>query len=191
MLELESGFEVIGEATNGYDLLDFLSRHPETDLVILDLRMPDMSGFEALEEIRKSSTRARTVIMSMHDDPAYVRRALSLGAAGYLLKSTDRSDLIRALNSASRDVPYIQGELSRALMAEQPCGPTVVGEHLTPRELQTLQLISDGASNKQIAVKLRLSPATVKWYLKNAFAKLGVSSRAEAVASALRLGVIE
>ncbi len=191
MLELEPGFEVVGEAGNGYDLMELLSTHPETDLVLLDLRMPDMSGFEALQKISESDLCVKTVIMSMHDDPVYVTRALALGAAGYILKSTDRLDLIRALRSAMSGVPYVQGELTGALLSVPSCGSKAIGDTLAPREVHALQLISDGASNKQIARELGISPATVKWYLKNSFGKLGVTSRAEAVATALRLGIID
>ncbi len=189
MLDPEPGIEIVGEAVNGEDLLRILSETTDIDIVLLDLRMPGLNGFEVLERLVEESPRVRAVVMSMHDDPIFVRRAISLGASGYLLKNVGQAELVRALESAHEGHTYVQGELSGALIQgsdeDRP-----VGKSLGPREVEILQLISDGASNKQIARDLNLSQATVKWCLKNVFAKLDVNSRAEAVASALRIGVI-
>ncbi len=189
MLEPESGIEIVGEAVDGADLLRMVSETADVDLVLLDLRMPGLNGFEALEQLAEEAPDVKAVVMSMHDDPIFVRRAISLGASGYLLKNVGQAELVRALESAHEGHIYVQGELSGALI-QGVDGDQSLGKSLGPREVEMLQLISDGASNKQIARDLNLSQATVKWCLKNVFAKLDVNSRAEAVASALRIGVI-
>lgn len=189
MLSDVPGLEVVGEAENGEELLGIVATEP-VDVVLLDVRMPGMSGLEALERVREIAPQVRVLMLSMHDQPGYVRRSLELGAAGYVLKSAGRDELLTALRVAAEDGTYLPGELIDPLVAGLTGrgGPT---GKLSPRERQVLQLVADGYENKQIAAELELSEATVKTYLRGVFERLEVSSRAEAVAVGLRLGVIE
>lgn len=189
MLDPEAEVEVVAEAGSGAELLDLLARNDDIDVVLLDIRMPEMSGFEVLEKISTTSPDVAVVILSMHDDAAYVKRALRLGASGYLLKNVGQVELLRALELITHGDTYVQGELSGLLLAET-AGRSSSGERVTSREREILQMVADGSANKQIAVQLDLSEATVKWYLKNVFAKLEANSRAEAVATALRTNLI-
>jgi DNA-binding NarL/FixJ family response regulator len=189
MLSDVPGVEVVGEAESGDELLGIVATEP-VDVVLLDVRMPGMSGLEALERLREAAPQVRVLMLSMHDQPGYVRRSLELGAAGYVLKSAGRDELLSALQVAAEGGTYLPGELMEPLVAgfTGRGGPT---GKLSPRERQVLQLVADGYENKQIATELGLSEATVKTYLRGVFERLEVSSRAEAVAVGLRLGVIE
>ena len=181
--------EVVGEAESGDELLGIVATEP-VDVVLLDVRMPGMSGLETLERLRQAAPQVRVLMLSMHDQPGYVRRSLELGSAGYVLKSAGRDELLTALRVAAEGGTYLPGELMEPLVAgfTGRGGPT---GKLSPRERQVLQLVADGYENKQIATELELSEATVKTYLRGVFERLEVSSRAEAVAVGLRLGVIE
>jgi DNA-binding NarL/FixJ family response regulator len=189
MLSDVPGVEVVGEAESGDELLGIVATEP-VDVVLLDVRMPGMSGLEALERLREAAPQVRVLMLSMHDQPGYVRRSLELGAAGYVLKSAGRDELLSALQVAAEGGTYLPGELMEPLVAgfTGRGGPT---GKLSPRERQVLQLVADGYENRQIATELGLSEATVKTYLRGVFERLEVSSRAEAVAVGLRLGVIE
>jgi DNA-binding NarL/FixJ family response regulator len=186
MLSDREEIDIVAEAEDGAQLLELLATQ-SADIVLLDVRMPGVSGLDALPEILNRYPETKVVILSMHDEPAYVRRALSLGAAGYVLKSSGRSELIRALEEVARGGTYVQGEVA-AQLAEP--GAVRVGE-LSPRELDVLVLMARGMENKQVARALGISEATVKTHIKSIFERLGVRSRAEAVAVGLRTGLIE
>ena len=189
MLSDETDIEIVGEAETGDELLGIVESEP-VDVALLDVRMPGMSGFDVLERLVEIAPQVRVLMLSMHDQPAYVRRAMELGAAGYVLKSAGRDELLTALRVVAGDGTYLPSELMEPLIAGVTgrAGPT---GKLSPRERQVLQLVADGYENKQIAAELELSEATVKTYLRGVFERLEVSSRAEAVAVGLRLGVIE
>jgi DNA-binding NarL/FixJ family response regulator len=189
MLSEEPDIEIVGDAAGGEELLTLLDDQP-VDVVLLDVRMPGMSGFEVLERIGSDMPQVRVLMLSMHDQPGYVRRAVELGAAGYLLKSSGREELLRAIRTVADGGVYLQGELMEPLVADVT-GTSGPPGRISPRERQVLQLIANGYENKQVATELGLSEATVKSYLRGIFERLEVTSRAEAVAVGLRLGVIE
>ncbi|MEE8491833.1 MAG: response regulator transcription factor [Acidimicrobiia bacterium] len=189
MLSDEDDVEIVGEADSGEALLKLVDR-VDVDIVLLDVRMPGMSGLDALEILNERVPDLKIIILSMHGEPAYVRRAVELGAAGYLLKSSDRDELLGALAAVAAGKAYIQGEVTETLMktiSGQEAGTSL----LSPRETEILVLVSRGLENKQIATELGISEATVKTHLKGVFSRLDVSSRAEAAAVGLRLGLIE
>jgi len=188
MLSDEDDIEIVGEADSGEALLDLVN-HVEADIVLLDVRMPGISGLDSLEILNERVPDLKVIILSMHGEPAYVRRAVELGAAGYLLKSSDRDQLIGALAAVAAGKSYIQGEVTETLM--KTISGKAAGSLLSPRETEILALVSRGFENKQIAVELGVSEATVKTHLKGVFNRLEVSSRAEAAAVGLRLGLIE
>lgn len=189
MLSEEDDIDLVGEAGSGEELLELLDAQP-VDVVLLDVRMPGMSGFDVLERVSVDMPQVRVLMLSMHDQPSYVRRAVELGAAGYLLKNTGREELLRAIRAVADGGVYLQGELMEPLVADMS-GSTGSPGRLSPRERQVLQLVANGYENKQIAAELGISEATVKSYLRGIFERLEVTGRAEAVAVGLRLGVIE
>lgn len=189
MLSDEDDVEIVGEAESGEQLIALLAATP-VDVVLLDVRMPGMGGLDALAVISEETPDVRVIVLSMHDEPAYVRRAVELGAAGYLLKNADRAEILAALRTVHAGRAYVQSELTGTLLSTI-AGRDPVPAALSPRELEVLSLVSQGLENKQIATALGISQATVKTHLKGVFARLGVASRAEAAATGLRLGLIE
>lgn len=189
MLSGEHDVEIVGEAESGEELLGILDDTP-VDIVLLDVRMSGMGGLEVLQRVSGTMPQVRVLMLSMHDEPGYVRRAIELGAAGYLLKSAGRGEILHAMRTVSDGGVYIQGELMGPLVSDLG-GSRVQSGSLSPREREVLQLVANGFENKQVATELGLSEATVKSYLRGIYERLDVAGRAEAVAVGLRLGVIE
>lgn len=192
MLRADASVEVVGEASNGQELLDLLSS-VECDAVMLDLSMPVMGGLDVLQALRTSERTPPIVILTMHDDAAHVDRALALGASGYVLKSAPRDEMLRALEAAISGGAYVQPSLAKSLLARHIVAPDGSSDHevsLTPRQLQLLRALAGGGTNKELAHELGISEATAKGYLKELFVRLGVNSRAGAVAYGMRHGLI-
>jgi DNA-binding NarL/FixJ family response regulator len=189
MLSDEPGIEIVGEADSAEAMFEIIDSEP-VDVVLLDIRMGGMSGLDALKRIASDYPQVKVLMLSMHDQPGYVRRAVEFGASGYLLKSAGRDEILAAISAVSVGEIYIQSVLMEPLLADVTRVRRESGR-LSPREQQVLQLIANGSENKQIARKLGLSEATVKTYIRGVFERLDVSSRAEAVAVGIRMGVIE
>jgi DNA-binding NarL/FixJ family response regulator len=193
MLSSDDAIQVVADVADGRALLDVLD-HVECDAVLLDLSMPGMSGLDVLANFRASGQEMPVVVLTMHDDEGHVDRALALGAAGYVLKSAPRDDMIRALEAAVAGGAYVQPSLAKSLLARHvvvPDGPAsedVV--QLTPRQLQLLRALASGRTTKELAHDLGISESTAKSYLKDLYARLGVASRAGAVAFGMRQGLI-
>lgn len=191
MLSDVGDIEIVGEAEDGASLLELLA-DVDADAVLLDVRMPGVGGLEALPELRDTHPNVRVVILSMHDEPAYVAKAVELGASAYLLKNTDREELSKALHLVTEGKAYIQAELTGALV-DRLSGNQEESEtfSVSPRVAEVLTLLALGYENKQIASELGIAEATVKTYLRSLYEELNVRNRAEAVAVALRLGLID
>ncbi len=189
MLTDEPDIEIVADVDSADAMFEIVETEP-VDVILLDIRMPGMTGLAALERLVTDFPQVEILMMSMHDQPGYVRRAVELGAAGYVLKSAGRDELLVAIRSVAEGQTYIDGELMEPLLAEMRTGAKPTGR-LSPREQQVLQLIANGYENKQVARELGISEATVKTYLRGIFERLDVSSRAEAVAVGLRIGAIE
>lgn len=195
MLAGEPDIDIVAEAADGQQLLDVLDAHAgQVDVVLLDIRMPGVGGLEALQQLTDAhdGPTPAVVVLSMHQEPAVVRRAIELGAAGYLLKSTTREQLLAALRHVAAGNCYVQSEVTAPLL-DQVAGrvPSPVAPTLTGRERDVLGLVAAGYANKQIATRLTISEATVKTHLKDIFARLDAVNRAEAVARALQLGLLD
>lgn len=193
MLSDEPDIDIVDEVCDGQQLLDLLEeRHDDFDVVLLDIRMPGLGGLEALEHLSRSGrNRPAVVVLSMYHDPFLVRRAVELGADGFLLKNTTREQLLFALREVYAGNGYVQSEVTGPLL-DQVAGrmPTPVAPVLTPRERDVLSLVATGHANKQIATRLGITETTVKTHLKDIFTRLDAANRAEAVAKALRLGLL-
>lgn len=182
--------EIVSHAADGLELIDLLGT-TDIDVVLLDVRMPTMTGLDVLQRIGELDMDVAVVMLSMYGDPVYVSRAIELGASGYLLKSVGHDELIRAIETVADGKSYFQTEVSGPLVARMigSDAPGPVGE-MTVEQLKILQLLADGADNATIAETLAVSDATAKAKLRTIYGSLGVQRRSEAVAVAMRLGLI-
>jgi DNA-binding NarL/FixJ family response regulator len=190
MLEAEPDLVVIGEAGDGAEAIRALAARP--DVVVLDLAMPGLGGLEALPALREASPRTAILIFTMHGNAAYVAAAMRAGARGYLLKSARQQDLLAAVRAVHAGHGYLQPEITGPLLRRVIADDRVAAgkDALTAREVQILEAVADGRSNKEIAAALGIAEDTVKTHLRHLFEKLGASDRAQAVAIALRQRLI-
>lgn len=192
LLRAEPDLAVVSEAGDGDEALEKLDASLP-DVVLLDVKMPNLGGLETLRRIRERWPRLPVLILTMHDDPEYVEQALQAGASGYLLKTITREELVRAVRAVAEGRGYLQTEITRPVLERfARIAPMLTGApHLSPRELDLLRLLAEGRSNRQMAGDLGIAEATVKGYLRDLFEKLGASDRAHAVALALRSRLID
>lgn len=187
LLEQEADFEVIAEADNGLEVVR-LARELKPDLVIMEARMPRLDSVEATRRVKTEIPEAAVLILTTCDDEGYIVGLVAAGATGYLLKSADGQELVQAIRSVRAGGFVCDPALAQRLFKRTARQPVMVNsvEHLTRRELDVLKLTARGMSNKDIATQLAIGSRTVRQHLMNIFAKMGVSSRTEAVSKALR-----
>ena len=178
MLTTDEEIEVVGEAENGKEAVA-LARKLAPDVVLLDVEMPVMGAREAMESILENPSSPRVIIVTMHDDPGLVRELIGLGACAYLVKSATIEELHTAVHTAASSPQA--NMIVRPRTLENPAE----ADGLSGRELEVLLMVARGMSNQQIANSLYLSEATIKRHLANIYPKIGVSSRGEAVRTAL------
>lgn len=184
VLEGEEGVEVVGEAGTGEDALELLARL-RPDVAIVDINLPGMSGLQVARTLADAGSPVRVLIVSAYDDYAYVTEALEVGVAGYLLKTASGRELVDAVRAVADGVFVLDRAVSSRLARRNRVGAANSGDQLTPREVDVLALLAQGLSNKQIAQRLVLGLRTVESHVSNVLAKLGVTSRTEAVLYAL------
>ncbi len=194
LLSSQDGFSVVGEASTGTETLS-LAEKLQPDLILLDLSMPALGGLEALPVLRRLSPEARILILTMHDDPQYLRQALKNGAAGYVLKKAADIELLSAVRAVMRGEVYVHPALTRVLLEDvlpTPDSAAVAGswEALSEREQEVLRLVALGYTSAEIAEQLSLSAKTVETYRARGMEKLGLSNRAALVRFALNNGII-
>lgn len=191
ILETAADIEVIGEATDGAAAIQFVAEH-KPDVVLMDMRMPGMDGLTAIEHLRRDHPDVAVVILTTFNEDELMLRGLQLGAAGFLLKDTPRQTLLDTILAAAKGESLLQPDIMARLVAhtskmaakETPAAPS----SLTDRELEVLQAVANGETNKGIAIQLGISARTVKAHLTSAYNKLGVDSRAAAIAVAAQKG---
>ena len=175
--------EVVAEGTNGEQAVELYRRHAP-DVVLMDLRMPVMGGVDAIKALRREFPSARVIILTTFDGDEDIYRSLQAGAQGYLLKDMffeELEDAIRTVNSGGRRIPGVVAERLAGRMS---------GSDLTARELEVLEQIVRGKSNKEIAQALGISEATVKSHINNVLSKLDASDRTQAATKALQRGIV-
>jgi len=187
LLEEETGFEVVAEAGDAEETIRYLRGH-KPDVLILDLNMPGRPSLEAIPEMHEVAPETRIVVLTMQREPAFARQALQLGVLGYVLKEAADDELVQAVRKAAAGETYLQPALGAQLAAEpeKPATPD-----LSERETDVLRLIALGHTNAEIAEQLYISVRTVETHRAHIQQKLGVSSRAELVRSALSRGLVE
>ena len=191
MLNRQPDIEVVGEAENGRECVE-KTRELRPDIVLMDLRMPEMDGVEAMRQIAATNPEVRFIVLTTYDNDEYIFKGIEAGARAYLLKDSPREELFKAIRAVHRGESLIQpavagkvldrfAELSRQVQAP---------EALSDREVEVVKLMAEGTANKEIAVSLHISESTVKTHIQTIFQKLGVSDRTGAVTQAIRKGII-
>jgi DNA-binding NarL/FixJ family response regulator len=177
--------EIVGEAADGREALE-LCRHTRPDLVLMDLRMPQMDGIEATEEIVQRVPDARVLVFTAYSERALLQRGLESGATGYVLKEASHETLLKAIEKVAAGETFVDPALIPSLATGRDGQ-----EILTQREREILQLLADGMSNADVAQRLYISPETVKSHVRHILAKLEAETRTQAVAIALREAMID
>ncbi len=188
-IDAEKDMRVVGEAGNGAQVLPLIKKH-SPDVVLLDMQMPEMDGVDALKQLRGEFPVLPVLILTTFSDDAHIYAALRAGASGFLLKEMNGDDLISAIRGAAQGKPQLHPDIARRLMsrAQMPDDPFA---SLTERERDILKLLGRGMSNKEIALELTLTEMTVKGYVSDLFAKLGVNDRTQAALMAVRFGLVK
>ena len=191
-LDMAEDIDVVGEASNGEEALAMVEKE-QPDIVLLDIRMPGVDGLEAARMIRERYPKVGAIMLTAYDDRQFVVEAVRAGARGYVLKARDAEHLIQTVRLVAGGNMVIDPQLVVALADElsQAKEKDRKAETLTAREVEVLQLLAFGHTNKDIADQLFISPDTVKTHLEHIFEKLGASDRTAAVAEALRRRLIE
>jgi DNA-binding NarL/FixJ family response regulator len=192
-LEMGGDIEVVGEASTGTEVMSLLENGPRPDVALIDLRMPEMDGLQVARAAQEAYPEVAVMLLSAYDYRQFVVEAVRAGARGYVLKSIEADQLVQAVHLVATGnmvfdpqiVVALAEELGKAKDREQR------GDTLTDREIEVLQLLAFGHSNKDIAQRMEISPETVKTHLEHVFRKLGTSDRTAAVAEALRRRLID
>lgn len=201
LLESETDLEVIGEASNGLEAIAMVSER-QPDILIIDIRMPEMNGIEAVEKLNKQGASVKSIILSMHDSEEYILKSVSAGASGYLLKDTGKAQFIKAIHTVNQGGKYFSGDISNVLVnnllnrgkeiSESP-KKSVEGTNpfdLTNKELQVLELVLSGLTNRQISEKLQNSKRTVETHRFNLMRKMEVKNLIDLSKKAQRYNLV-
>src|ERR1700736_3315268 len=183
IINLQPDMTLVGAAATGAEALErFVELRP--DVALVDLRLPDMNGFELIKRIKDKSPNARIIVLSSHEGDVDIQRALEAGAQGYVVKGIVRDELleiIRSVHAGKRRLPAAGARKLAEHIADEP---------ISPRELEVLSLMAAGKRNKEIAGELSIAEDTAKMHVRNILSKLQVNDRTEAVTIALRRGII-
>ena len=195
LLNTEPDLEVVGEAVDGHQALR-LAGELRPDVVVLDISMPGPDGIAVTRQLKRKWPDIRVLILTVHEDESLLREAIRAGASGYILKRAVESELISAIHAAWRGELYVHPAMTRALLKDlqltsSPSLDEAPVESLTPREVEVLQLIAKGYTNRQAAEILSISVRTVESHRANLTGKLGLRSRVELVRYAKRHGLLE
>ena len=192
ILETENDFEFIGEASDGNEAVS-LCKKLKPDVVLMDLRMPNMDGLSAIEKLRVDQPSIAVVILTTFNEDELMLRGLQAGARGYLLKDTDRNTLFDTIRAAARGETVLKPEIMARVLSQNAITKTEAHGpiNLTERELEVLNAVARGERSKEIAVQLGISERTVKAHLASIYGKLGVDSRAAAIAVAAQSGLLK
>jgi len=191
LLEREDDLEVVGEAGNGKDAI-FAVRALKPDVILLDVVMPGESGIDVLPSLLKESPQTKVLVLSMQDDPSYVREAFAAGASGYVLKEAADEEVVAAVREIANGGRYVHPALgARMVTAEAEARAAAEADPLSEREREVLRLLSLGHTNQEIAKMLYISVRTAETHRAHIMQKLRISTRAELVRYALAQGLLE
>ena len=194
LLNADPWVEVVGEATNGGEALPLI-RSVAPDVAVVDVSMPGLNGLELTERLTGECPGTKVLVLTVHEDAAYVQPLLKAGARGYLLKRSAAEDLLRAVHAVATGGVYLDPSVAGHALGDGSAAarpkPAETGEALSPRETETLRLIAQGLSNKEIARRFEVSVKSVETYKARAAEKLGLRSRAEIIRYAASHGWLD
>lgn len=183
IIGLQPDMTVVGEAGSGEEACAVCMRQV-ADIMLMDLRLPGMSGVEAIRAIRKPQPKLRFIVLTTYDGDEDIHRALEAGAQAYLLKGMSHNDLVNAIRKVHAGLKFIPASVSKSLAERPP------HSELSAREMEVLELIVKGFSNREIGEALGISEATVKWHINIILSRLNVSDRTQATVAALQRGIV-
>jgi len=195
LVNSQADMEVVGEAPDGRQAVES-ARETKPDVVLLDLTMPRVGGMEALQKIVRESGKTRVVVLTMHDDPAYLRSVLAAGASGYVLKRSVDADLLSAIRSARRGGIFVDPSLTNVLVQDVLAKKGRKARRLAPisllsdREVQVLRLVARGYSSQEIAKQIFVSAKTVETYRSRLAGKLDLRTRRDVIRYAIQMGLL-
>lgn len=193
LIDAQTDMKVVGEAQDGNEAIQ-VAQNTSPEVVILDVTMPERGGLHAIRDILKHNINTRILLLTMHEELAYLRTALAAGASGYVLKKSVDADLLSAIRAVSKGRTYVDSELSSELiqhaLPERNRAASKLTEVLSERELQVLKLVAEGFSSREIAQQIFVGVKTVETYRGRLAEKLGLTSRADIVRYALETGLL-
>ena len=193
LIDAQFDMEVVAEAQDGSEALH-KAGEVSADVFLLDITMPTVGGLQIITPILKQHPQSHVLLLTMHDEPAYLRTALAAGASGYVLKKSVDADLLSAIRAVHRGRRYVDSELADSLLAgalpSQEGAGTPDSHVLSEREIQVLKLVAEGFSSREIAEQLLVSTKTIETYRSRFGEKLGLNSRADIVRYALNIGLL-
>jgi DNA-binding NarL/FixJ family response regulator len=193
LLELDGDISVIAEAKDGKQCIELLDEK-KTDVLLLDINMPNMNGLQVLQYIREKKKNVKVLILTIHNEIEYLLKAIDYGVDGYVLKDSESAVLKKAIYCINRGETYIQPELAPILkekMEERSVASDEEEDALTKREIEVLKLLAEGLFNKEIAYTLAISEKTVKNHVSNIFKKINVSDRTQAAVYAIKNNLVD
>jgi DNA-binding NarL/FixJ family response regulator len=182
-IERQPDFTLVGEAENGTQALEFYRQH-KPDVVTMDYKLPGMNGVECTALLRKEFPHAKVLLLSIYEGTEDIWRAMQAGVAGYVSKAAKIDEVMIAVRAIAQGKTYFSAGFAEKVAAHKAT------PSLSPQELNVLREIVAGSSGKEISTSLDLTESTVRWYLKNIYAKLGVADRAQAITTAVQRGII-
>jgi len=189
LLRKHDDIKIVKSVGDGIQFMELINTRFEADIVLLDITMPNMDGFQVLKELNNNASDIKPIVISMHNDGNYIAKCAKMGAYGYLLKNTDESELILAIRSVSSGKKYFSAEISEKMinfMSTQSISENV----LSNKETEVLGLISKGLTTKEIASKLFVSSRTIETHRANILKKLEVKNTAELIKKATKMNLV-
>ena len=191
ILDEEPGVEIVGEAGTADEALEQIAL-TEPDIVFMDVSLPDGNGIDLTKRVHRSHPNTRVIILTLHEDEEYFMKALQAEAAGYVIKGSPAEDLLAALHSVNEGGTYLHPKVAGTLVARyMDQRGEVAFKDLSEREREVAEMIVEGLSNREIALRLKIRPTTVQTHRSHVMAKLGLRDYGELIRYAIRNGVIE
>jgi DNA-binding NarL/FixJ family response regulator len=197
LLQDVENIKILGEASNGLEAIEFFKNQP-TDVVIMDIRMPEMSGIETTKYLTENYPGVKVLALTMHDEEAFIYKMLNAGASGYLLKNVGKEEFVTAINKIYKGENYFSLDMATKMITNMMFAkPNDTAEHvedddmqLTKREIEVIKLIAEGLTSQDIADKLFISPRTVDTHRRNLLQKLNVKNTAELIKFAIKHNIV-